>query len=100
MLAFVLYWTIEWKFTCPSAVPCGWLDENLVWPIKTGLKKMLGRRLVNKTELARLLKDVEDVGNSGHLPYGFNEVEEPYLLSPAEFLVGRRLTALPPYAEH
>lgn len=60
---------------------------------------MLGRRLVNETELAPLLKEAEDVGNSGHLTYGFNDVEEPYLLSPADFLVGRRLTALPPYAK-
>ncbi|KAH6935867.1 hypothetical protein HPB50_011296 [Hyalomma asiaticum] len=28
--------------------------------------------------------------------YVYNDVEEPYPLSPADFLVGRRLIALPP----
>lgn len=35
--------------------------------------------------------------NSRPLTYVFNDVEEPYPLSPADFLVGRRLTALPSY---
>lgn len=97
VLAFFSSSAIEWKFICPSAPWWGGFYERLVRSVKTCLKKMLGRRLVNETELSTLLTEVEAVVNSQPLTYVFNDVEEPYPLSPADFLVGRRLTALPPY---
>lgn len=77
----------------------GGFYERLVRSIKLTLKKMLGRRLVDAAELSTILNEVEAIVNSRPLTFVFNDVSESTPLSPACFLIGRRLTALPPSDE-
>ncbi|RXN14103.1 pao retrotransposon peptidase family [Labeo rohita] len=46
--------------------------------------------------MSTLLTEVEAILNSTPLTFVHNEVDEPQPLRPAHFLVGERLTALPP----
>ncbi|EEC20486.1 conserved hypothetical protein [Ixodes scapularis] len=48
-------------------------------------------------ELTTVLAEVEAVINSRPLTYVYANAEEPEVLSPAHFLVGRKLTSLPPH---
>lgn len=91
--------SISWKFIVEGAPWWGGFYERLVRSIKLTLKKMLGRRLVDAAELSTILNEVEAIVNSRPLTFVFNDVSESTPLSPACFLIGRRLTALPPSDE-
>jgi hypothetical protein len=64
--------------------------------VKTCLRKVLGRASINFEEMCTVLTEVEAVLNSRPLTYVYNEVDELQPLTPAHFLVGKRLTPLPP----
>lgn len=70
--------------------------ERLVRSVKTCLKKVLGRASLNFEEMCTILAEVEAIINSRPLSFVHNEVDEPQPLTPAHFLVGKRLTSLPP----
>lgn len=63
--------------------------------VKTSLKKVLGRSYLKFEELITVLTEVEAVLNSRPLTFVYSEVSEPSPLTPAHFLVGKRLTTLP-----
>lgn len=63
---------------------------------KSCLKRILGKASLNFEELTTILTEVEAVLNSRPLTYIHNELDEPQPLTPAHFLVGNRLTSLPP----
>ncbi|KAL0146798.1 hypothetical protein M9458_057737 [Cirrhinus mrigala] len=60
------------------------------------VRKVLGRASLTFEEISTLLTEVEATLNSRPLTFVHNEVDEPQPLTPAHFLVGERLTALPP----
>ena len=64
--------------------------------VKTCLKTVLGKASLNFEELTTTLTEVEAVLNSRPLSYVHNDADEPTPLTPAHFLVGKRLTSLPP----
>ena len=56
----------------------------------------MGRASLSFEELSSLLAEVETTINSRPLTFVYNEPEEPQPLTPAHFLIGRRLCSLPP----
>lgn len=88
--------TIEWKFIIERAAWYGGWWERLVRSTKTCLKKCIGRAFLTYNELETTLIETEALINSRPITYSFNDLNEPRPLSPSEFLVGRRLTSLPP----
>lgn len=72
------------------------LGERIVRSVKTSLKKVLGRASLNFEEMCTVLTEVEAILNSRPLTFVNNEVDEPQPLTPAHFLVGKRLTSLRP----
>lgn len=87
---------ISWKFIVERAPWWGGFYERIVRSVKNTLKQMLGRQQVNVVELSTVLTEVEAIINSRRLTFVYNDVAEPSPLTPACFLVGRRLQALPP----
>ena len=60
----------------------------------------MGRASMSFEELSSLLAEVEATINSRPLTFVYSEPEEPQPLTPAHFLVGKRLTSLPPKPFH
>ncbi|KAK5856900.1 hypothetical protein PBY51_010180 [Eleginops maclovinus] len=87
---------ITWRFIAERAAWWGGFWERLVRSVKTCLKKVLGRASLNFEEMCTVLTEVEATLNSRPLTFVHNEVDEPQPLTPAHFLVGKRLTSLPP----
>lgn len=87
---------ITWRFIAERAAWWGGFWERLVRSIKIILRKVLGRAKLNFEEMCTLLTEAEAIINSRPLTYVHNDVDEPQPLTPAHFLVGQRLTCLPP----
>ena len=87
---------ITWKFIAERAAWWGGFWERMVRSVKTCLKKVLGKASLNFEEMCTVLTEVEAIINSRPLTFVHNEVDEPQPLTPAHFLVGQRLTSLPP----
>ncbi|GBN01752.1 hypothetical protein AVEN_106874-1 [Araneus ventricosus] len=89
---------IKWQYIVERAAWWGGYWERMVhWErmvqiTKIALRKILGRALVSFEELQTILAEIESIINSRPLTYVYNE---PFPLTPANFLTGRRLTALP-----
>lgn len=88
---------IRWKYIVERAAWWGGFWERLVRSVKVSLRKVLGRSSLNFEELTTVLTEVEAVINSRPLTFVYSDVEEPEPLSPGHFLVGRKLTTLPPH---
>ncbi|XP_037515039.1 uncharacterized protein LOC119391431 [Rhipicephalus sanguineus] len=86
---------ITWKFILPSAPWWGGWWERLVRTIKLPLRKVLGKARLNFEELTTVLTEVEAVVNSRPLTYIESDSGEPRALTPADLIIGRRLTTLP-----
>lgn len=63
--------------------------------VKTCLKRVLGKASLNFEELTTVLTEVEAVLNSRPLSYVYTDALKPQPLTPAHFLVGKRITTLP-----
>lgn len=87
---------ITWKSIAERAAWWGGFWERIVRSVKTSLKKVLGRASLNFEEMCTVLTEVEAILNSRPLTFVNNEVDEPQPLTPAHFLVGKRLTSLRP----
>lgn len=87
---------ITWKFIVERAAWWGGFWERLVRSVKTCLKRVLGKASLNFEELTTILAEVEAVLNSRPLSYVNSDASEPQPLTPSHFLVGKRLTSLPP----
>lgn len=87
--------TIEWRFIVERAPWWGGFYERLVRSVKVGLRKVIGRKSMDAEELSTVLCEIEAVLNSRPLTFVYNELHEGQPLTPASFLTGRRLTALP-----
>lgn len=87
---------IKWKFIVERAAWWGGFYERLVRSVKTCLKKILGKSSLEYKEFETTLQEVEAILNSRPLTFISSDANEPSPLCPAHFLVGKRLTALPP----
>ncbi|RXN14666.1 pao retrotransposon peptidase superfamily [Labeo rohita] len=88
--------SIVWRFIVERAAWWGGFWERLVRSLKTCLRKVLGSASLTFEEMSTLLTEVEATLNARPLTFVRDEVDEPQPLTPAHFLVGERLTALPP----
>ena len=88
---------IRWKYIVERAAWWGGFWERLVRSVKVCLRKVLGRSSLTFEELSTVLAEIEAVINSRPLTFLYPDASEPEPLSPAHFLVGRKLTCLPPH---
>ncbi|GFR19592.1 integrase catalytic domain-containing protein [Trichonephila clavata] len=86
---------IKWQYIVERAAWWGGYWERMVQITKIALRKILGRALISFEELQTILAEIEAIINSRPLTYIYNEPNEPFPLTPSNFLTGRRLTALP-----
>ncbi|GBN02759.1 hypothetical protein AVEN_65561-1, partial [Araneus ventricosus] len=86
---------IKWQYIVERAAWWGGYWERMVQMTKVALRKILGKALVTSEELQTILAEIEAIFNSRPLTYVYNEPDEPFPLTPANFLTGRRLTVLP-----
>lgn len=87
---------ITWRFIAERAAWWGGFWERLVRSVKIILRKVLGKAKLHFEELCTMLTEAEAIINSRPLTYVSNDVDQPEPLTPAHFLVGQRLTCLPP----
>ncbi|GBN64162.1 hypothetical protein AVEN_215715-1 [Araneus ventricosus] len=66
---------------------------------KIALRKILGKALVFYKELQTILAEIEAIINSRPLTYVYNEPNEPFSVTPDNFLTGRRLSVLPNWSD-
>lgn len=86
---------IKWKFIVERAAWWGGFWERMVRSVKTPLKKVLGCSYVTFEELSTISTEIEAVINSRPLTHVATDSKEPEPLTPAHFLVGRRIISLP-----
>ena len=79
----------KWKFILPRSPWWGGWWEILVKPVKSALKKSLGRRLLTRAELETSLHEVEACLNSRPLTFVGDEPDDIVPLTPSHFLIGR-----------
>lgn len=68
---------------------------RLIRSVKTSLQKILGKAWLNYEELTTVLTEVKAVMNSGPLTFVETDTTEPCTLTPANLLLGRRVTVMP-----
>lgn len=86
---------ITWKFIAPRAAWWGGWWERLIGIIKQCLRKVLGRSLLDEESLSTVLIGIEAALNSRPLVYEEGKDDSSAALTPAHFLTGRKLTAIP-----
>ncbi|KAL2076872.1 hypothetical protein ACEWY4_027539 [Coilia grayii] len=84
---------ISWRFIAERAAWWGGFWERLVQSVKTCLKKVLGRASLSFEEMTTILTEVEATLNSRPLTFVNNDLDEPQPLTPAHFLVGKRVNS-------
>lgn len=85
----------EWAFNPPSAPHHGGIFEAAVKSMKHHLKRVIGNQSLTYEEYDTLLKQVEGCMNSRPLGSIHDDPTLESYLSPAHFLIGRRLVTLP-----
>ncbi|XP_064470081.1 uncharacterized protein LOC135384827 [Ornithodoros turicata] len=86
---------VTWKFIAERAAWWGGFWERLIRSIKTCLRKILGRSTLDYDALGTVIVQLEAVLNSRPLAYASEDPDDIAVITPAHFLVGKRLTALP-----
>ncbi len=86
---------IHWKFIVERAARWGGWWERMIGSVKRCLRKTVGQQLLTSEELTTVLVGIEAALNSRPIvhDYSLDDIEP---LTPAHFLVGKRLTHLPP----
>lgn len=85
---------IQWKFITEYAPWIRGMHERLVGTVKKSLRKALGSNLCTVSQMTTILAEVKAVVNSRPLRYVSADIND-FSLTPAHFLIGHSLTALP-----
>lgn len=89
---------IKWNFIPVYSPHMGSLWESAVRICKFHLKRVLGQSLLTYEEFVTVLVQVEGIVNSRPLcPIPYSDSEVIQTLTPAHFLIGRPIVALPDY---
>lgn len=86
---------ITWKFIPERAAWWGGFWERLVRTLKHALRRVVGRQSLTTEEMETVLAEAEAAVNSRPITYLHSSPTENVALTPAHFLAGRRLLALP-----
>ncbi|XP_050293840.1 uncharacterized protein LOC126734311 [Anthonomus grandis grandis] len=86
---------INWHFIPPRAPNFGGLWESGIKCVKYHLKRVIGEAKLTYEELSTILTQIEGVLNSRPLSPLSTDPEDVTPLTPAHFLLGRPMTALP-----
>lgn len=84
---------IEWHFIPPDAPEFGGLWEAAVKSTKSHLKRIVGNVTLNFEEFSTVLAEIEAVLNSR--PLFVTPSDDQEVITPAHYLIGRPLTAIP-----
>ncbi|GFQ91698.1 DUF5641 domain-containing protein [Trichonephila clavata] len=87
-------------FHSPRAAWWGGWWERLIGIVKQCLRKVLGRALLDEESLSTILIGIEAALNSRPLVYEEESDDNLAALTPAHFLTGRKLTAIPSRLEN
>ncbi|GFR31173.1 DUF5641 domain-containing protein [Trichonephila clavata] len=91
---------ITWHFIAPRSAWWGGWWERLIGIVKQCLRKVLGRALLDEESLSTVLIGIEAALNSRPLVHEEESDDNSAALTPAHFLTGRKLTAIPPRLEN
>ncbi|XP_015926265.2 uncharacterized protein [Parasteatoda tepidariorum] len=86
---------ITWRYIVEKAAWWGGFYERLIRSVKTALRKTIGKTSLTFDELETLLVETEAILNSRPITYIGTDAEELCALTPAHFLIGKRITCLP-----
>ena len=78
-----------WRFSVPRAPWWGGWRERMVRNMKVSLKKTIGLKSLERTELETLLTEVEACLNSRPLTFVGDDIDNGHPLTPSHFLLGR-----------
>lgn len=81
----------RWRFIPPLSPWWGGFWERLIGLVKQGLRKAIGRRNLSFMELETVLQEIEMVLNSRPLTFVGDGLEDGEVLTPAHFLIGRKI---------
>lgn len=79
----------EWRYIAPLAPWWGGWWERLMRPIKSSLKKSIGSKLLDRTELETMLHEIEACLNARPLTFVGDEIDSGQPLTPFSFLIGK-----------
>ncbi|GFQ86454.1 integrase catalytic domain-containing protein [Trichonephila clavata] len=82
---------ITWKYIAEKGTWWGEFCERHFRTIKTCLRKVIGRSSLSLNELETVLIEIEAIINSKPITYIYDDPSEPSSLTPAHFLIGKRV---------
>ena len=86
---------IQWKFIVERAPWWGGFYERLVRSLKTPLKKIFGKAMLDAEKLATVFAEVDAQINSRPLTYLSADPDDFQVITPAQILIGRDLQSSP-----
>ncbi|GFT61007.1 integrase catalytic domain-containing protein [Trichonephila clavipes] len=86
--------SIKWNYIVERAAWWGGFYERMVRSVKVALRKTLGSLSLTTEQLLTVLTEIEGMINSRPITYVDSETEEPIPLTPAHFIIGKRITSL------
>ncbi|XP_029210241.2 uncharacterized protein LOC114974075 [Acropora millepora] len=86
---------IQWKFIVERAPWWGGFYERLVKSVKTPLRKLFAKAMLDSDQLTTILAEIDAQLNSSPLTYLGADPDDLSVITPSQILIGRNLQAWP-----